>query len=133
MKNCVFRILWVLVIALLVFQSACMVGAGSSNNKVIAITSLKPELENVYPQGNSEITAVVSAPEGATVHYEWSTDGGSIIGEGATVHWEAPNEYGDFHVMLTASDVAGDNDKSTLTMHVVPRPIRQCCGRTYKF
>ena len=133
MKSRILRIFCALAMVLLVFQGACLAGAGSSNNKIVAITSLKAELDNVYPQGNSEITAVVSAPQGGTVQYEWSTDGGAIIGDGATVHWESPNEYGDFHVMLTARDIAGDSDQATLTMHVVPRPIRQCCGRTYKF
>ncbi len=129
MKSHLYKICFALVIALLIFNNACLVSTESATDKTVAVTNLEPEISSVYPQGASDITAMVSAPEEDTVQYVWSTDGGNITGEGATVRWQSPNEYGDFHVMVTVSDGTGASDQATVTMHVVPRPVRHCCGR----
>lgn len=125
----ILKICWALVGALLMLQSACLVGAESGSNKIVAISSLEAGTINVYPRGNSEIKCIVSAPQGDSLQYTWSTDGGVITGDGSTVYWEGPADYGDYHVMVTAKDGTGASDQATITMHVIPRPVRRCCGR----
>jgi hypothetical protein len=118
-----------LVAALIMLSSACLVATDSKNDNTLAISSLGADYMAVYPRGMSEIKCVASAPEGDTVQYVWSSDGGDITGEGDTVLWQAPNEYGDFHVMVTAKDNNGGKAEGVLTLSVVPRPYKRCCGR----
>lgn len=118
-----------LLAALLTLQSACLVSTESGSNKTLVISSLEAENMSVYPKGASEIKCVVSAPEGDTVHYTWSSDGGTLMGEGSVVRWEAPNDYGDYHVMVTAKDNNGGSAQAIVILSVVPRPAKSCCGR----
>ena len=117
-----------LIVILLVLQSACLSGSQSGGSKNITISSLEADSANVYPKGASEIKCVISAPQGDTINYTWSADSGSIVGEGADVQWQAPNDYGNYHVMVTVKDTNGGNAKAFLTLSVVPRPARSCCG-----
>jgi hypothetical protein len=120
-----------LVTALLILQSACLTNAGAGANKTLGISELEASTMNVYPKGASDITCVVTAPQGDSIQYKWSSDGGILTGEGSSVRWQAPNDYGDYHVMVTASDNNGNSDQAVLTLSVVPRPVRHCCGRTF--
>jgi hypothetical protein len=97
----------------------------------LVISNLEASTLNVYPRGASDITCVVTAPQGDSIQYKWSADGGVLTGEGPSVRWQAPNEYGDYHVMVTARDNSGGSAQSTLTLSVVPRPVRSCCGRAF--
>ena len=121
------KICLALVVTLITFTSACMAVSGSSNAKSL-ISSLVADYPRVYPKGMSEIKCVTSVPASDTVQFTWSTDGGSVTGDGSTVLWQAPNEYGDFHVMVTAKDSNGDKADAVLTVSVVPRPQKSCCG-----
>jgi hypothetical protein len=114
---------------LMVLYSACIVAPESKSNKSLAISSLEAKYASVYSKGASEIVCVVSALEGDTVQLKWSSTGGSIIGEGSTVTWQAPDDYGDYHIMVIAQDNNGGSDEATLTVSVVPRPQKSCCGR----
>jgi len=118
-----------IVLMLMVLYSACIVAPGSKSNKSLVISSLEAQYADVYYKGASEIRCVVSAPEDDTVHFTWSSDGGSIIGEGATVTWQSPDDYGDYHIMVIARDNNGGSDEATITISVVPRPYKSCCGR----
>jgi len=118
-----------IVLMLMVLYSACIVAPESKNNKSLVISSLEAQNEAVYYKGTSEIRCVVSAPEGDTVHFTWSSDGGSIIGEGSTVTWQSPDDYGDYHIMVIAKDNNGGSDEAAITVSVVPRPYKRCCGR----
>jgi hypothetical protein len=117
-----------IVMALIMLNSACLV-ANEPQSNTLAIASMGADYMAVYPRGMSEIKCVTSAPGGDTVQYVWSSDGGSVTGEGSTVLWQAPNEYGDFHVMVTAKDNNGGKAEGVLTLSVVPRPHKSCCGR----
>ena len=128
MKKHMGQVLIGSVVVLLALSSACLVNSSSGSNGTLKISSLVVETLNVYPRGASEIKCVVSAPEGDNVEYTWSTDGGSVIGDGSDIHWEAPNEYGDYHVMVTAKDNSGSSAQATLTLNVIPRPAKRCCG-----
>jgi hypothetical protein len=116
-----------IVLMLMVLYSACIVAPGSKSNKSLVISSLEAQYADVYYKGASEIRCVVSAPEGDTVHFTWSSDGGSIIGEGSTVTWQSPDDYGDYH-MVIARDNNGGSDEATITISVVPRIYKRCCG-----
>jgi len=116
------------VLMLMVLYSACIVAPGSKSNKSLVISSLEAQYADVYYKGASEIRCVVSAPEGDTVHFTWSSDGGSIIGEGSTVTWQSPDDYGDYHIMVIARDNNGGSDEATITISVVPRIYKRCCG-----
>jgi hypothetical protein len=120
-----------LLAALLILQSGCLVNNESGNNMALVISNLEASTLNVYPRGASDITCVVTAPQGDSIQYKWSADGGVLTGEGPSVRWQAPNEYGDYHVMVTARDNNGGSAQSTLTLSVVPRPVRSCCGRAF--
>jgi hypothetical protein len=122
------KICLALVVALITFSSACLAVSGSSSTKSTLISSLEAEYPRVYPKGMSEIKCVTSVPTGDIVQFTWSSDGGSVTGDGSTVLWQAPNEYGDFHVMVTAKDSNGDKAEAVLTLSVVPRPQKSCCG-----
>lgn len=117
-----------LVGALLILQSACLVSSRSGNSGALEISGLEADTMAVYPKGAAEIKCVVSAPAGDTINYTWSSDGGSVIGEGSTVRWEAPNDYGEYHVMVTAKDSNGGSAQAVLTLSVVARPAKFCCG-----
>jgi len=119
------------LIALLVTMlcSACLVTAEPKGDKSSLISSLEAQYTNLYPRGATEIRCVVSAPESDTVQFKWSSTGGTLTGDGATVTWEAPSDYGDYHIMVIAIDSGGGSAEATLTINVVPRPYRGCCGR----
>jgi len=109
--------------------SACLVAPESAGDKSSLISSLEAQYTNVYPRGASEIRCVVSNPADEAVQFKWSSTGGSLIGDGATVTWQAPNDYGDYHIMVVAKGSNGESDEATLTMSVIPRPYRGCCGK----
>jgi len=119
-----------ILLMLMVLYSACIVAPGSKNNKSLVISSLEAQYEAVYYKGTSEIKCVVSAPKGDTVHFTWSSDGGSIIGDGPIVTWQSPDDYGDYHIMVIARDDNGGKAEAVLTLSVVPRPYKKsCCGQ----
>jgi len=118
-----------IVLMLMVLYSACIVAPGSKSNKSLVISSLEAQYADVYYKGASEIRCVVLAPEGDTVHFTWSSDGGSITGDGLIVTWQAPDDYGDYHIMVIAKDNNGGSDEAAITVSVVPRLYKRCCGR----
>jgi len=118
-----------IVMVLVLLCGACLVTAESKGNKPPVISSIEAEYVNVYPRGGSEVRCVASDPESDTLQFSWSSTGGTLTGEGATVTWVAPIDYGDYHIMVIAKDVSGGSAEATLTISVVPRPYRGCCGR----
>jgi hypothetical protein len=118
-----------IVVVLAVLFSACLASPELKGNKPPVISSLEAEYINVYPGGASQIKCVASDPEGDAVQFKWSSTGGSIKSDGPIVTWEAPNDYGDYHIMVVAQDGNGSSAQATLTVSVVPRPVRSCCGR----
>ena len=118
----------VVVVAMLC--SACLVTPESKGNKPPVISSLEAQYPNVYYRGASEIRCVASDPEGDEVQFNWSSTGGSLIGDGPTVTWQAADDYGDYHIMVIARDKNGGSAEAVLTISVVPRPEdKSCCGR----
>lgn len=120
------KICLVLIITSVILGSACTSMAGSKGNNPV-ISSLEAKYTNVYPKGWTEIKCVASDSSGETPQFTWSADGGAITGEGSTVYWQGPNEYGDYHIMVTAKDSNGGNAEAVITLSVVPRPHGSCC------
>lgn len=118
-----------IVVVLAVLFSACLVTPEPKGNKSPVISSLEAEYINVYPGGASDIRCAVSDPEGDAVQLKWSSTGGTLTGDGVTVTWESPNDYGDYHIMVIAKDGSGGSAEATLTVSVIPRPARSCCGQ----
>lgn len=130
MKSCIDKAWLGIVLAMLtVFSGACLVQPQSEGNQLPVISSLEADYINVYPLGTSGIRCVASDPEGDAVQLRWSCDGGSLMGDGSAVTWEAPSDYGDYHIMVIAKDNNGGSTKAVLTIAVVPRPYKGCCGR----
>ncbi|MCJ7515341.1 MAG: hypothetical protein MUO89_05170 [Dehalococcoidia bacterium] len=127
MTSHVGKICLVLLVASIMLCSACLATTETKDNK-LGISKLEAEYTNVYPKGWSEIKYLASGPGSENLQYTWSSDGGTITGEGSTVDWQAPNEYGDYHVMVTAKDNNGGKAEAVLTLSVIPRPYRSCCG-----
>jgi hypothetical protein len=118
-----------IVIVLVMLCGACLVTAEPKGNNPSLISSLESEYVSVYPRGASEIRCVVSDTESDAVQFTWSCTGGTLKGDGATVTWVAPIDYGDYHIMVIAKDGNGGSAEATLTVSVIPRPYRGCCGR----
>ncbi|MBC8276418.1 MAG: hypothetical protein H8E40_15815 [Chloroflexi bacterium] len=118
-----------IVMVLVMLCGACLVTAEPQGNKPPVISSLEAEYVNVYPRGASEIRCVASDPESDAVQFRWSSTGGTLTGDGATVTWAAPIDYGDYHIMVIAKDGNGGSAEATLTIGVIPRPYRGCCGQ----
>ncbi len=91
----------------------------NSSNQPPRISKLRVANQNVYPTGTSEIQCIVSDPEGDTMNFKWSSDSGTITGVGPIVTWKAPNEYGDFHIMVIVDDGHGNNSSATASIKVV--------------
>jgi len=118
-----------IVVVVIVLCSACLASPELRGNKPPVISNLEAQYINVYPRGASEIKCVASDPEGDVVQFKWSSTGGSLTGDGPTIIWEAPNDYGDYHIMVVAQDGDGGSAQATLTVSVVPRPYKSCCGQ----
>lgn len=117
------------VIALTVLCGACLVAPGAEGDKPQLISGLEAQYMNVYPRGASEIKCVTSDLGGGDIQLRWSSTGGTLTGTGDTVTWQAPNDYGDYHIMVVAEDSNGGSAEAVITISVVPRPYRGCCGR----
>jgi hypothetical protein len=83
-----------------------------------AITSLKAEPEVVPPLGTCEIACNATASPGAELSYNWSADGGAVIGKDAVVTWTAPNSAGSYNVTVTVSDGHGAEATKRITIRV---------------
>jgi len=125
----IFKVGLGIVVVTVVLFSSCLVTPEPKGNKPPVISSLEAEYTNVYPSGGSDIRCVVSDPEGDAMQFNWSSTGGTLTGDGATVTWGSPDDYGDYHIMVIVKDNNGGSDEAALTVSVVPRPHKSCCGR----
>ena len=121
------------VLVMLAVLAALCSGCGSApepeGNQPPMISSLEAKYINIDPRAASEIRCLASDPDGDEVEFKWSCTGGSLTGAGPVVTWRAPNSYGDYHVMVTAKDSNGGSTQAILTLSVVARPPKGCCGR----
>ena len=111
-------------------SGACLPTLEPGSSQSPLISSIEAEHMAVYPRGASEIKCSVSDTEGDEVEFMWSCTGGSLSGTGAVVTWQAPNSYGDYHIMVIVKDGKGGSAQYALTIAVISRPKdKSCCGR----
>ena len=119
----------IMLAVLAMLSSACSSTPESESNQPPAISSLEAEYVNVYPRAASDVRCIASDADGDEVRFKWSCTGGSFNGLGPVVTWEAPDSYGDYHIMVIVKDGKGGSTQATLTLSVVARPSSGCCGR----
>ena len=130
MKNKFCPFLFILL-ALLIGTIVFFISCGSPHNKPPEISGIEASTLYVYPKGKSTINCNVSDPEGDDISFKWSCTDGEFIGSGPVVTWKAPNQYGQFHIMVIAEDTYGNSDQDTLTIEVIvnENQKKSCCGR----
>lgn len=119
------------LVLLMVSGTLLYTACSSPGNKAPQISGLEASTLYVYPKGKSTINCVVSDPEGDDITFKWSSSDGEFTGSGPVVTWKAPNQYGDFHIMVIAQDTNGNSDQATVTIEVIVNENEQksCCGR----
>jgi hypothetical protein len=88
-----------------------------ANHRTV-ITGLKAEPEVVPPLGTCEIVCNATASSGDELSYNWSADGGAVIGTGAVVTWTAPNSQGSYNVRVVVSNGHGGGATKQITITV---------------
>jgi hypothetical protein len=116
----------VLLISVMMFCASC----GPDRNRPPKISDIEASTLYVYPKGKSTINCVVTDPEGDDILFKWSCSDGEFFGSGPVVTWKAPNQYGEFHIMVIAEDTNGNSDQATLTIGVIANESQKksCCG-----
>ena len=119
-------ILFILLIGIIAFCTSC----SSNRNRPPKISGIEASTMYVYPKGKSTINCIVTDPEGDDILFKWSCSDGEFFGSGPVVTWKAPNQYGDFHIMVIAEDSNGNSDQATLTIGVIANENQKksCCG-----
>lgn len=124
-KKVMFTVL-VLSIILLTMAAACVkvVGPSSSTssptgNQPPQISSLTAAQNQTYPEGQVNLQAVVSDPNGDSLNYKWTASGGSFVEQGrGNTTWMAPKQFGDYEIKLTVDDNKGGSQESVITIKV---------------
>ena len=122
-----FYVLIITLITITILGGACT----SSRNRPPEILGLEASTLYVYPLGTTEIQCIVSDPDGDDINFKWSCTNGTFIGTGPVVKWKAPNNYGDYHIMVVTNDNNGASNSATVTISVMYKQYQQrsCCGR----
>ena len=114
---------------ILLLGFACLPLTGGQQAQGIVISDLKADYPSIYPRAYTEITCTASNPNGGELNYKWTSSGGTLVGEGQKIRWEAPNMYGDYHIMVVVQDTAGHSAEETVTVSVILKSEEACCGR----
>jgi hypothetical protein len=87
-------------------------------NAAPAIGSLTATPASTTANGRITVAASVSDPDGDTITYRWTADGGIVTGVGSSITWQAPDvkpgEKTDFVITLTVDDGRGGQDLETV-------------------
>jgi len=90
-------------------------------NQPPVIISLTAEKE-VPTLTENQVVATASDADGDTLTYQWSTDGGTIVGEGSTVVWTAPATSDNYTIKATVSDGKGGTVAQSITIAAIYKP-----------
>jgi hypothetical protein len=113
---------------LVMVGGACLPQVGQpQGDQALVISSLEATHTVVYPRGYTELKCVASDSEDDKLQFKWTCTGGELSGEGASVTWAAPDNYGDYHIMVAVSDGKGNSTQGIATVSVVVRPPEACC------
>jgi hypothetical protein len=110
----------VLLVAVTVAAGAC---TSKKANQSPTIGSLVAVPTSLVPGGGSTVTCTASDPDGDTLSYAWTCNGGAVSGTGAQVTWVAPSAANSYSVTVTVSDGKGGTVNSSVSVAVaVPTP-----------
>lgn len=104
------------------FGSACEKGDEIQipvENQIPVISSISSDLASVAPGDSTIITSVASDPDGDSLSYNWSTNGGSLSGMGKVVTWTAPEVAGTYSITVTVDDGRDGTANKSYTITVV--------------
>lgn len=93
-----------------------------TTNHPPVIDSLTTEWEKLRKASTSTIECTASDPDGDSLSYIWSVDGGNISGEGPFVTWVAPNAYGIYTITVTVTDGRGGDASESISIQVCDCP-----------
>lgn len=120
LSNCALS---AMAIAGMIFFSGCGGGGGGDNGGGNGgqpggpvINSLNAADDTIWPGEETAVTASASHPQGQSLTYIWSTNGGEISGSGEQVTWTAPVPGGAFTVTLRVRDTGGREVSRQLTI-----------------
>ena len=128
MKRVTFGSLIVLFVILGLLGACLPTLESPGGNQGPIISGIEASSPVIYPLGYSEIKCVASDPKGGELKYTWSSTSGKLSGQGSAVRWDAPDDYGDYHMMVIVQDSSGNSRQGIVTVSVVVRPPEACCG-----
>jgi len=69
------------------------------------------------PEGKYQVVCTASDPEGDTLEYWWTADGGTIEGTGNSVTWTAPETGGAFNIKVMVRDKKGGETTQSVAIN----------------
>ena len=93
--------------------SDCVLIMVRVNNPPV-VNNLVASADWTLPLGSLDVICDALDPDDDELNYEWSTNGGSIIGTGCEVVWTAPEEVGIYAITVMVRDTYGGSDTQTL-------------------
>jgi hypothetical protein len=87
-------------------------------NQMPIIQSVSSDKDWVYPGDNVSIDCQAYDPDGDTISYQWSANGGTIAGNGSSAIWTAPSGSGIYTATVIVRDVRGGYVTSSLFINV---------------
>lgn len=114
------------IVTALIVVSFLVPGCTVSANQSPKISSIKADTLYVYPKGQAELECIALHPQGDTMTFTWSCTDGTFVGSGPIITWQAPNAYGNFHIMVVVEDTKGNSSKTTITIGVVVNENQPC-------
>ncbi|MCD6567317.1 MAG: PKD domain-containing protein [Dehalococcoidia bacterium] len=95
-------------------------GQWPGGNQPPVISSLTAAQTQVLPADIIELRCEASDPDGDTISYEWSADGGKFTGNGQpVVSWIAPEQYGTYNITITVDDSKEGITQENMQLSVV--------------
>jgi len=88
-------------------------------NQPPQVSSLTPAQTQVPPSSIIEVRCDASDPDGDALTYDWSSTGGTFSGTGNVVSWAAPEQYGNWDIIVTVKDGKGGTTQASVTLGVV--------------
>ncbi|MFA5375804.1 MAG: DNRLRE domain-containing protein [Dehalococcoidia bacterium] len=121
--------IWLIVVVVILVIAGIAVGVvlaltGGEENQAPSIASLTADPDNLIPGEGTTVTCVADDPDGDTLTYAWTANGGAISGTGATVTWIAPLLAKGYIIEVTVDDGNGgtDDDSVAIVVGIAPTP-----------
>jgi hypothetical protein len=96
-------------------SESCNIQVANSSPR---ITALNASATEVAPSGSCTIGCIANDPDGDSLSYAWSANGGSLSGTGNSVNWTAPATEGSYTISVTVNDGQGGSDSDSCSITV---------------